>query len=508
MNWKVKIKNIPGYHDVIDVIPPTDPNGANHYKTAKHGLVHQSDVEDIDFGIPKKLKKSKEVASIAVTYQDKLLMGQRSDNSRWTLPGGHLNPNESPLDGAVRELFEETGIKVAPHQLTKLGSEKVKTFTGKEMIIHSYSVNGLFETNSSQDPDQEVRKWEWVDCSHGVPSSILGRLHSPKNTTLRLLGLQKSFEKILKKSSENSTLDKKYNTDPNWNHNTDLWHGVDISKPKIPSSENTISKHMFVGSKDSSIPSIIIKPPLSHTDLKLQGPDEDGPDTSYFLHPEFNSSHREAAYSYLAHQYGFGKYVPKTSVFRHPHTNAAWSAMEFIPYAEPIGHIKPSDDYHKLTIFDSLLGNNDRHRKNVLVDQSNTPKLIDNANSFDYGHKFESHLPVYAQGFQSTKVPHGVHMWLQNLDTGAFAAHLKRIKAPAPIAKAALLRLAEAKRWSTTVRHDPATQGNLCDLLQVMQTHRLNDHDIMADARKTLYKNIQNGRSIPFGSGSGESKTR
>ena len=30
----------------------------------------------------------------------------------WTIPGGHLDPGEAPLDGACRELHEETGLLV------------------------------------------------------------------------------------------------------------------------------------------------------------------------------------------------------------------------------------------------------------------------------------------------------------------------------------------------------------------------------------------------------------
>jgi 8-oxo-dGTP pyrophosphatase MutT (NUDIX family) len=35
----------------------------------------------------------------------------------WVTPGGGLEPDESPAQGAVRELFEETGLRVAPATL-------------------------------------------------------------------------------------------------------------------------------------------------------------------------------------------------------------------------------------------------------------------------------------------------------------------------------------------------------------------------------------------------------
>ena len=35
----------------------------------------------------------------------------------WVTPGGGLDPGESPVQGAARELFEETGLRVNPAEL-------------------------------------------------------------------------------------------------------------------------------------------------------------------------------------------------------------------------------------------------------------------------------------------------------------------------------------------------------------------------------------------------------
>lgn len=40
----------------------------------------------------------------------KLLMVYHKKLNTWVIPGGHLEANEYPADGAAREIFEETGI--------------------------------------------------------------------------------------------------------------------------------------------------------------------------------------------------------------------------------------------------------------------------------------------------------------------------------------------------------------------------------------------------------------
>lgn len=49
--------------------------------------------------------------------------------------GGHLLSGESPKDGAVRELWEETGIRVDSEQLISIGTAVVPPFLGENFVI-------------------------------------------------------------------------------------------------------------------------------------------------------------------------------------------------------------------------------------------------------------------------------------------------------------------------------------------------------------------------------------
>ena len=58
----------------------------------------------------------------------KVLLTQRSDNGRWCLPGGGMDPGESASEACIRETMEETGLEV---RVTRL----VGIYTSPDLII-------------------------------------------------------------------------------------------------------------------------------------------------------------------------------------------------------------------------------------------------------------------------------------------------------------------------------------------------------------------------------------
>lgn len=81
---------------------------------------------------------------VALTGADgRLLLQERDEHApvapeRWCLPGGGLEPGESPRAAAVRELAEETGLVVAEEELTCLGE-----FRGGNGAALSFAVYGV-----------------------------------------------------------------------------------------------------------------------------------------------------------------------------------------------------------------------------------------------------------------------------------------------------------------------------------------------------------------------------
>jgi len=60
--------------------------------------------------------------------QSRLLLGRHSDRQRWVLPGGLVEPGELPADAALREVWEETGLRV---ELTGI----LGVFGGPDLVV-------------------------------------------------------------------------------------------------------------------------------------------------------------------------------------------------------------------------------------------------------------------------------------------------------------------------------------------------------------------------------------
>lgn len=127
--------------------------------------------------------------TVAVLCGYSLMMGKRRDNGKWTLPGGGLNPGESAIIGAIRELREEAGIAAA--SLTSLGSKIVEGRSGRKVEVHCFALHCTSRppTRTHQDPDQEVDQWDWIDITNGLPDDVKNNLQSPKNLLFQKLGL-------------------------------------------------------------------------------------------------------------------------------------------------------------------------------------------------------------------------------------------------------------------------------------------------------------------------------
>jgi 8-oxo-dGTP pyrophosphatase MutT (NUDIX family) len=74
----------------------------------------------------------------------RILLQQRSDNGLWGLPGGCQDLGEKLETTAARELYEETGIKVAEEDLTLIntlsGEDRKRSYPNGDVVYNNTSL--------------------------------------------------------------------------------------------------------------------------------------------------------------------------------------------------------------------------------------------------------------------------------------------------------------------------------------------------------------------------------
>jgi mutator protein MutT len=96
-------------------------------------------------------------ASVALIDRDKVLLIQRARKpyfGMWSLPGGRLEPGETPEQTAEREIMEEVGLRVwRLHPIKRM-------FLGEGRFVLQVYATEAFEGEIVA--SDEVSAWRWV----------------------------------------------------------------------------------------------------------------------------------------------------------------------------------------------------------------------------------------------------------------------------------------------------------------------------------------------------------
>jgi len=119
--------------------------------------------------------------------QQKVLLGRKLTGfgaGNIVAPGGKVDPGESPLDAAVRELWEETALRVDPqdmqHRVTvyfRFPTRPLSDMDCEVFLAHTYAGVATASTEldaqwhyASRLPTQSM----WQDAQHWLPRIISG----------------------------------------------------------------------------------------------------------------------------------------------------------------------------------------------------------------------------------------------------------------------------------------------------------------------------------------------
>ncbi len=68
------------------------------------------------------------VSAVIFDDQGRVLLGERSDNGRWALIAGVMDPGEQPAETVVREVYEETSLHVLPERIVCVITQPPTTY--------------------------------------------------------------------------------------------------------------------------------------------------------------------------------------------------------------------------------------------------------------------------------------------------------------------------------------------------------------------------------------------
>lgn len=102
-------------------------------------------------------------AVCAIEHEGTVLLLRQPHRAGWSLPGGLLEHGESPADAVIREVWEETGLRIDPGDHVAVGVHP-----------HTQSIDVIFRATALQRPGirlaHEARRCRWwaIDEVHDV----------------------------------------------------------------------------------------------------------------------------------------------------------------------------------------------------------------------------------------------------------------------------------------------------------------------------------------------------
>lgn len=122
-------------------------------------------------------------------YDDKLLILKRVADTylgnRWDIPGGTLEDGEDPAEGARREMFEETGIRIGKPSLffhySNVDEGKDKQFITLVFLAELGSEPEKIALNPREHSEyawvrlEDIRRYDGVDYLFSLAEAIRAR---------------------------------------------------------------------------------------------------------------------------------------------------------------------------------------------------------------------------------------------------------------------------------------------------------------------------------------------
>lgn len=123
-------------------------------------------------------------AALIFDEQGRILLQRRGDTGTWGMIGGGIDPDESPANAVVREVWEETGLHVTPERLVSVfgGPDHVFTYpNGDQAAVISFTFACKVVDGIPTPDGVESLELAWFD-----PAEALTTLDMPERMARRI----------------------------------------------------------------------------------------------------------------------------------------------------------------------------------------------------------------------------------------------------------------------------------------------------------------------------------
>lgn len=123
---------------------------------------------------PENFKPKLECSAVYVEYEGTYLLLESGDHKEepgtWGVPAGKHEPLETPIAAAVRELYEESGIRVIEEELTHMGALYFRK-PGIEFVYHAYFIR--FASPPKVKLSDEHQNFKWVTIAQAKTMPLM-----------------------------------------------------------------------------------------------------------------------------------------------------------------------------------------------------------------------------------------------------------------------------------------------------------------------------------------------